>query len=100
MRHRAGPPPGLVSEPIPWQLAVPFVLIIAFGPMWIVYDVLTMDPASPLYPIFKVMAWPAGAACCWFWLSTIVTLLQMRKEERELIEYRKEIYKLTKRGEP
>jgi hypothetical protein len=99
VRHRTGPPPGLVSEPIPWQLAVPFVLIIAFGPMLIVYQTITMDPTSPLYPIFRVMAWFAGSACCWFWLSTTITLLQMRKEERELIEYRKEIYKLTKRGE-
>lgn len=97
---RLGPPPGLVDEPLPLQITIPIFLMMVIAPIWFIYLALTTDPSSPGAGIFKVMGWFGGFVGGLFWTNVIYTFFQMRKEQRELEEYRKELAALIKRHEP
>lgn len=95
-----GPPPNLIDEPFPWQITLPIFLMLILSPIWMIYLALTTEPGSPGAGIIKVMGWFAGFVAGLFWTNVIYTIFQMRKEQRQLEEYRKELAELIKRHEP
>jgi membrane protein DedA with SNARE-associated domain len=95
MPYRAGPPPGLVREPWPLSIALPFIGFVIGAPIWqLVSYYFFFNPAIDSNPIMKI-----GVFISWIMLgmlstSVLMSVLEARKYKRLEKQFEDEYAKL------